>query len=396
MKSTINKININFYKLNEEYQTNLNINLRDFGSEADYIKFWVPSTDLKKSFCNLIDALKETNNFEFIIHLDNSLSKEINVDYIKNIEKSIGNINIQKKNQDIYLDIKIDIENYDENFNTHFVLDSKVERKIKENQEFINFENDEINSNYINKIKSLEEIQNKLYDDHLETINKIIKDKNIILIKKEVVNLKLYYLIDKTSNLLVEAYHNNSEKNLNQKLLNYYCNYIRGLDIIEVSDHSVIYLEYLLREKNNKFQGGIIMPGRGGLIFDKINSINRFILKYYRENNNYSNLSNRNYPKISSYWKNLTDNERCVKIDEQIHYFIMNNSLLKDNIKLVRIERHIRIFVEVSNDLDDKALLLMMLEDLFKELEGRLEIFTTEIKDSNKLRWKNAPKSSIN
>ena len=49
--------------------------------------------------------------------------------------------------------------------------------------------------------------------------------------------------------------------------------------------------------------------------------------------------------------------------------------------------------MQVDNKINQNQNQLMHLENSLKKFEKRLEIFTTEIKDSNKLRWKNAPKS---
>ena len=165
--------------------------------------------------------------------------------------------------------------------------------------------------------------------------------------------------------------------------------------MLEVSDHSIIYMEHKFRSDKDKFIGGIIMPERAGLIFLRINKINRDMLNSYREDNNYKNFINRNYPKISQYWIKLSKNEKNVKIQEQIYYFIINNKLSKEDIKFIRVDKYIRVFVDINKNLDQKERLLMHLENELKKVENRIEIFTEEIKDSNKLRWKNAPKSRI-
>ena len=393
--SKTNKIEIDFYSLCNEYKENLNIQLRDFGSKNEFMQFWVPSPDLKKSFCNLIDALKETKKLEFKVLLRSDLNNEIKIDFLKQIEKSIGVINIKEINSDIHLDIYINLDNYDENFNTHSTLENKTKRKIIERKNFINFINQEINANYVDKIDDLEKLDDKQFDLNEIEINKHLKNKSLLLIKKESDDLKLYYLIDVTTNTIIDCYHNIITKNRIQNLLNYFCNFIKGLDVLEVSDHSIIYMEHKFRSDKDKFIGGIIMPERAGLIFLRINKINRDMLNSYREDNNYKNFINRNYPKISQYWIKLSKNEKNVKIQEQIYYFIINNKLSKEDIKFIRVDRYIRVFVDINKNLDQKERLLMHLENELKKVENRIEIFTEEIKDSNKLRWKNAPKSRI-
>ena len=58
---------INFKKLLKNYNQNLLKNLRGFGKEDEYLKFWVPGTDNYQSFMNLVDALVESKIYEFQI-----------------------------------------------------------------------------------------------------------------------------------------------------------------------------------------------------------------------------------------------------------------------------------------------------------------------------------------
>ena len=61
-------IKIDFNDLLDNYNTNLLDNLRGFGSNEEYLKFYVPGTSAIKSFYNLIDALFEGHQLEFLIY----------------------------------------------------------------------------------------------------------------------------------------------------------------------------------------------------------------------------------------------------------------------------------------------------------------------------------------
>ena len=70
-------VKINFNDLLNNYNKNLLDNLRGFGSDKEYLKFYVPGTTTIRSFHNLIDALIESKCFEFIIvYKESSLEKE--------------------------------------------------------------------------------------------------------------------------------------------------------------------------------------------------------------------------------------------------------------------------------------------------------------------------------
>ena len=64
-------IKIDFNDLLDNYNTNLLDNLRGFGSEEEYLKFYVPGTSSIKCFFNLIDALIEAQQLEFLIYYKN-------------------------------------------------------------------------------------------------------------------------------------------------------------------------------------------------------------------------------------------------------------------------------------------------------------------------------------
>ena len=64
-------IKIDFNDLLDNYNTNLLDNLRGFGSEEEYFKFYVPGTSSIKSFYNLVDALLEAQVLEFLVYYKN-------------------------------------------------------------------------------------------------------------------------------------------------------------------------------------------------------------------------------------------------------------------------------------------------------------------------------------
>ena len=80
------------------------------------------------------------------------------------------------------------------------------------------------------------------------------------------------------------------------------------------------------------------------------------------------------------------------KIENIILDFNKKNQIPNDQLKFIAIDKSIRVYVQVDNKINQNQNQLMHLENSLKKFEKRLEIFTTEIKDSNKLRWKNAPK----
>ena len=133
---------INFKDLISNYDQNLLDNLRGFGNEDEYLKFWVPGTDNYQSFFNLIDALIESKIYKFEININDDL---ITNEFINKIDKLLENISIfNKKNHDKHYEINLDKSKYLEfkkkdkkniENETKFEIDKTKLSKIEKNNE---------------------------------------------------------------------------------------------------------------------------------------------------------------------------------------------------------------------------------------------------------------------
>ena len=106
-------IKIDFSDLIYNYDENLLDNLRGFGSETEFLKFWVPGTNSLKSFYNLIDALYEANNLDFTVYFNEDLFDQRSLDQLKNFLNIISCVNI-KSQAKIQIEIKIDKKFYND------------------------------------------------------------------------------------------------------------------------------------------------------------------------------------------------------------------------------------------------------------------------------------------
>lgn len=101
-------LEINFSELSKQYERNLVDQLRGFGKEKEYLKYWVPGTDNISSFKNLIDALVEGKILNFSVIIDhNQILKENIINFVSHFSdyeqlpeqqicKFIININLDK------------------------------------------------------------------------------------------------------------------------------------------------------------------------------------------------------------------------------------------------------------------------------------------------------------
>ena len=121
-------LEINLKQLIKNYDQNLLDNLRGFGKNDEFLKFWVPGTNDYQSFLNLIDALVETKIYDvkIIIELKTN-DKEI----IEKTEIFLLKISSFKKvvNKDsVHLIIKIDEIKYQ----NYLIKSRNQSNKVKE------------------------------------------------------------------------------------------------------------------------------------------------------------------------------------------------------------------------------------------------------------------------
>jgi hypothetical protein len=384
-------VKINFDELINNYDDNLLDNLRGFGKEKEYLKFWVPGTSQLQSFNNLIDALIEANFYKFSISF-----KELSCDneFSKNVElflKKIGEFNNLKKQNIKTLDIKINKKNYEE---YKWIKKSYLKNIDTDKKKF-----DE--KKEITIFKSDKEIE-KIYETNLQKMNfkdyysnKKLTDKNLYMGSIDKYNL--YFLVK--DKIIVDLYHNCNEKIVLKKLIDAFMNICIKKNIQEASDHGVIYLEEKIRLQGRSItKPGIILPSHAGTHFDSLNKIIRKIFNDYKKNSSTDFNVNKNHYRKSYQWINLPEEIKIKEINLVVKKIIEKNNLSEENISIQSIDHNFKINFGVDRkfkDVQDKKNLLLELEIALKKIDETLEVFIDEVLDQNKLRLKNSPQTKL-
>jgi hypothetical protein len=158
-------IKIDFNDLLDNYNTNLLDNLRGFGSNEEYLKFYVPGTSSIKSFYNLIDALLEAKQLDFIIfYKEDSFEKKLTEEIFFLLEKVSINEKIIENNF-INLKIKLDKILYKK-------FQDKIKPKVKEPDTKENIQNKADEKNKILVFKS----EKKLNEPYTDNIHKVVSN----------------------------------------------------------------------------------------------------------------------------------------------------------------------------------------------------------------------------
>ena len=290
-------LKINFKELISSYDQNLLDNLRGFGKDDEYLKFWVPGTDNYQSFLNLIDALIESKILKFKI----SFKKVSNENELfKKIDETLMNISNFDKNNCDY-EIILDNNKYSE-------------FKVKDKKKFEQEVELKIDNTKITTIEKNNENLNSFYKENLAHftpnnyyINKIQLNENIF--KKSFTEIDLFFEIK--NEIIINVFHNSNKSSDIEKLINLFFDLIINKNIQEAADHGVIYLEEKIRKFNNiKVTPGIILPNQGGEYFNVLNRIIRSIFKNYQVKNNLKFDVNKNYFIMTEKWKLFKKKEK--------------------------------------------------------------------------------------
>jgi hypothetical protein len=392
-------IKIDFNDLLDNYNTNLLDNLRGFGSNEEYLKFYVPGTSSIKSFYNLIDAFVECQQLEFVIfYKQDSFEKKLTDEMNIFLEKISINKKIIKDNF-TNLEIKID-KNLYKNF-----LDKKKYKSTEGNLN--NIKQNNIKQNNIeakDKILAFKS-EKKIEKPYLNNIHKIVTNnyfsKKIInsenFFSGKVDDFEVKFVIE--NKIITQVFHDcENDKNL-KKLLDIFCDICIDKNIQEAAEHSVIYLEEKIRIENDQLiKSGIILPSHAGTYFDNLNLIIRKVFNEFVRKNEIRFGINKNYFKKSYHWVNLSEEMKIQKIDPVLNEISQKYGLTDQSIIVQSIDSNFKVNLGVDKNFKDfqiKINILLEIEIKIKKIDNTLEVFIDEVLDKNKLRIKNSPQTKL-
>ena len=384
---------VNLDKLIKDYENNLLTKLRGFGTENQYIEHWVPGSSKEDSLYNLINSFVEANQLIFSI----SFAKE-NDKLSFNIMNFNGRIGqLQKSENKEYIIIKFQIDK--DKFNLNF--------KKKINVKNIPIEK---NSNKIKKVRNplVRKILDEDFRESIVRMNiKYLKNNKPNIIENcknysfRILNSNIHIYISKSDHKIKGAFHELKELIEENVVIDFFIDNIINKSIQEAAEHSVIYLEHYLRPKivEEKVKG-IILPHNGGKIFQDLNKFLREIYSKFKSDLGIKDKINKEFTQTSEKWMALDKQSKEKLVSKVLKNFVFKELNLGENdLILNKIDLNFRIIVELSYNFrerqENENMLLKVEKILQNKIDKRLELFTMEIKDQNKLRFKNSPQKDL-
>ncbi len=184
---------------------------------------------------------------------------------------------------------------------------------------------------------------------------------------------------------------NFSEKKMNElekKILTEACLLFPKCNMQELYEHLIIRIENKLRDFSKITYSGTILPENVSKEYDYFQKFFRKLLKKYIKDE-LNNKINFQAIKPNSDWIYLNDDQKKRKIYDQLKKYNYPQSASSTEIKIIRIENKIDIFLDLLNinDIDTKNKLCLVIEIyLKKNLDESLNIYLETVVDKNKLR----------
>jgi len=167
---------------------------------------------------------------------------------------------------------------------------------------------------------------------------------------------------------------------------------IKEMDFIEIKHHSLIYfIDKLLDTRKLNNLGGIIHPENIGRLFYEIKIFYAEAANEILDKKNF--IINKNYPELKKFWLEKNLKEKNKVINEEISLFCSNKNLEKNSISLIELKDFFRVGVKYTDNIPTSSKsenFFLSLEKYLKEkIDFRIEVFTLDKNDDNKLRTKN-------
>ena len=375
-------ISVNLDNLIKDYEKDLITKLRGFGSENQYVEHWVPGTTKADSLYNLINSFVEANLFVFSISFGKD-NKELSTN-IMTYSGKIGILEKSENDENIIIKFEIDKNKFDENFKkkiqvrkAYKVISPTVTRFLSED-----FKESILRMN-INRLKN----------------NKKIFPKDCKNYFFNILNSEVHIYVNINDYKISFAFHELQDVKEENIVVDLFIDNIVGKSIQEAAEHSVIYLEHFLRPKivEEKVKG-IILPHNGGRIFQELNVSLRKVYSKFKSDLGLKDIINKEFTQTSEKWTAYDTKKKEELVNDVIKNFVLKELNLGENdIILNRIEINFRIIVELSANFrerqENENMLFKVEKILHNKIDKRLELLTMEIKDQNKLRFKNLKKN---
>jgi hypothetical protein len=363
------------------YQSNLVNTLRNFGFAADYLDLWVPDEDLSRSLLNLLDAAATAGRTSLGIRLPAAAWPVLDAAQFRGELAARGRVRIERKPGSVMLHA----DGLQSPQSSPSPMDGTATKRAAAADAPAGHKQRIPDA----PLRQPETIASP-YDRNLEMLVSApwpspAPPDGAVQASAEVDGLTLDAWIDPHDHLIGAMTCRGARTAVAERLMGALARVCQGLPILEAADHGVIRLECRLRDEHApRPLPGVVIPEAADPAFAVVARLLRALLADYRRRSGYSETANTFDPLPGAEWTQAEDGKRRRMLEAAIRL----GRFASAGVNIVAIEHDVRVVISIDGDQAPiHAPSMLELERRIKRLvDGRLEVFLTEIKDSNKLR----------
>lgn len=367
------------------YNTGLVDNLRSFGFHTDYLDLWVPDEDVNRSLLNLMEAAVSVGQTTLTLRLGAATMAALDYSAFEANVAGRGTPSLSRHADGSALLILADLRTSA----AKAVSAHRAEARQR-------LEHDGADQQ-ARPLRQPERFSTFYAGSVMTAAGPVTADPGAagpvaagpvagaVECRGECDGLVLTVWIDPASHLIRAAAHQGARGDAARALAAVTCRTVIGLPVLEAAGHGMIRVEFALRpEIDRRPVDGVVTPEAADPAFAVGNALLRGVLADYRRQTGFAELYNDFDPGPGPAWMAADEAERRRMIRDAL----AADGFSVDDIDIVAIEYDVRVVVALDGDSTaEPARSLVALERSVKNrVDGRLELFLTEVKDSNKIR----------
>ncbi len=351
----MSSIQLNYEAMVSAYWESLNQVLRGFNAQGEFLDLWVPDEDPVSSILNLAEAVQETGHDQMELTLGAETLGKTDLSSLEEQLVRLGEVKFKPQGEGKLLTLS----------------------GLTEGAAFHN-----LHPAYVQAVR--EAYKGPSFEGTLEP------QAGLELVRAEAEGVSLTALVEPQRQVIQELRWTGAQGPLQRGLLNGTAQTLRGLSLLEASDHGVLRLEDRLRsERQRRPSLGMVIPEQVEPAFLLPKQLMHQLLAAYRQQTGFSGKVNFFVSAPTASWTQLNLEQRQAKVSEFILRFWREKGLGEELPELIKLEESGRLTLDFpeSMNVHTKAEMLLKLERfLDKNLEEHLHLYMLELEDKNSKR----------
>ena len=345
---------LDYDKLVETYSANLDVNLRGFRAADEMLDTWVPDEDHVRSLSSLVEAAQLCGSESVSVRVSNKTLGSQSAT-VKEKLASLGEVACVEEKDSTVLTIS----------------------KLQETAAFRS-----VRPIYLQKLRA------RLADIRFKRALKV--PENFVPLRVAAEQYSLACGVQPELHVITDAVFDGPALGPMSAVLDCLCEMLIGLPILEARDHTVIRLEFSLRDPAHTHPiSGIVLPQNADPVFRLPSLLMKRLFDDYLTSTSYR--PGMNFydagPRVS--WSKLSPTEREQRVTSVLESNAAALGLRNGEVQVVDCKHAHAVTVRFGNELalPTKQVLALSLERLVRQkCDPRLEVFCEEKKDLSSLR----------